>query len=334
MHVDVDGQKRTAEVHVPQGWDGKSALPTLYYFKALKPGAPEPESFTGLSQAADKAGVAVVYLHGEGLLNSYNNGQRDFGRSWWSALTGTKDGPDENKYLNAVHDKLSTRLPLDASRQGLTGFSHGGSEAYALASQNNWVSSVQSDEGYMTGYEKPLNRPMSQQTIHALHDPVIPYGGTEQVGRIADKEAENDMEMSKYSGEPFIDLKFLFHYLEYNHEKNGNMIQDQKYIVDAYNRANGLVDPKTGKAGDPAVTQRGDITTRSWVNTANGAETRQVILGTGTHGWAGSIDHRGDIAVIGIPNETFNASEAMLDFLKKHPLIDVSAKPVETQPAP
>jgi poly(3-hydroxybutyrate) depolymerase len=73
----IDGQERSAQVHLPSNWDGKTALPTLYYLKALHPGDPEPESFTGLSAKADKAGVAIVYLTGEGsMLHGWNNGQR------------------------------------------------------------------------------------------------------------------------------------------------------------------------------------------------------------------------------------------------------------------
>ena len=242
-------------------------------------------------------------------MHGWTNGQRWFG-----------EGADENKYLNAVHDRLGKELPLDPKHQGLVGFSAGGSEAYRLAPLNPWVSSVQTVEGYMTGYEQPLTRPLSRQGIHALHDPVVHFGGTEQVCTQADREAENVMEMSKYAMEPIFDPKMLVHAWACAHEKDGAMVQSQQYIVDAYNRANGLVDPVTGETPAPVVTKSGDIRTRSWLNPANGTENRQVTLSTGTHGWAGSRDHSGDIPIVGIPNGTLNASAEIVRFLKDHSL--------------
>jgi poly(3-hydroxybutyrate) depolymerase len=68
-------------------------------------------------------GFAVVYMRGSNKRNqTYNNGQKVFANN-----------SDENAYLNAVHDMLGKQLPLDEKRQGLAGFSQGGSQAYALA---------------------------------------------------------------------------------------------------------------------------------------------------------------------------------------------------------
>ncbi len=199
---------------------------------------------------------------------------------------------------------------------------------------NNWISSVQSVEGYMTGYEQPLTRPISEQNIHAVHDSIIPYGGTDQVCRQADKEAENDIQAMQLGGEPFINPVSLLHYWECSHERDGAMIQPQQFIVDAYNRANGLMDPKTGQPLAPKLSTDGDITTKSWVNPNTGAETRIVALSTGTHGWAGSTDHTGDVHFhnLGVPNATLDASDAVLKFLVDHPLVD-AAKPVQSAPA-
>jgi poly(3-hydroxybutyrate) depolymerase len=172
-----------------------------------------------------------------------------------------------------------------------------------------------------------LTRPISEQNIHAIHDPIVPYGGTDQVCAQADREARSDIQISHWGGEPYINPVTLLHAWECSHEQDGAVIQPQQFIVDAYNRANGLMDPKTGQPLAPKQSIDGDITMKSWVNATNGAETRIISLGTGSHGWAGSTDHSGDVPFhnIGIPNETMDAADAVLKFLVDHPLIEQRA---------
>jgi poly(3-hydroxybutyrate) depolymerase len=303
--IGTGADKRTFDVHVPKDWDGKSSLPVMYYFNGMRPdGKHEPESFTGLSDRADKMGFAVVYMHGSNEKNqTYNNGQKYFANS-----------TDESSYLNAVHESLAKQLPLDENRQGLAGFSQGGSEIYNLAATNKWVASVQSVEGYMTGYEQPLNHPVSEQNIHALHDPIIPENGTEQVCAQADRELQSVLDSMRYGGEGYFDPKMMLHSETCEIEKKGNFIEPQRYIVDAYKKADGI-------DGDGQTTKTPDTSTYDFRNPTTGAEVRQITLQAGTHGWAGSSDHSGDMMIIGQPNEKVSASDEMAKFLLDHPLI-------------
>jgi len=302
-NVSVNGDNRQFAVHLPKGWDGKSPLPVLYYFNGMRPdGKPEPESFTGLSDRSDKDSFAVVYMRGSNEGNqTYNNGQKVFAND-----------KDENAYLNKVHDTLSAQLPLDQSRQGLAGFSQGGNEVYALAPGNKWVASVQSVEGYMTGMEAPLNHPVSEQNIHALHDPIIPENGTGQVCAQADREAQAVIDAARYNGEGYIDFKGLLHGVTCDIERDHNNIEPQRTIVSTYRGADGA------KAGQTTMTP--DLSIYDFKNLANGTEVRQVTLNQGTHAWAGSTDHSGDIPIIGQPNEKFSASDAIAQFFLNHPL--------------
>jgi poly(3-hydroxybutyrate) depolymerase len=303
--INVGADARPFALHVTKNWDGKSPLPVLYYFNGMRPdGKPEPESFTGLSDRADAMGFAIAYMRGsnEGT-QTYNNGQAIFANS-----------KDENAYLNAVRQAIGKQLPLDEKRQGLAGFSSGGSEAYALAATNSWVSSVQSVEGYMTGYEQPLNHSVSEQNIHALHDPIIPENGTEQVCAQADREAQAVIDAAQYGGDGYIDLLGAFHAVTCEIESNGNNIEAQRTIVNTYKKADGI--DATGE-----VLKTPDMSIYDWRNPATGAEVRQVTLSQGTHAWAGSSDHSGDIPIIGQPNEKFSASDAIAKFLLEHPLI-------------
>jgi poly(3-hydroxybutyrate) depolymerase len=166
----------------------------------------------------------------------------------------------------------------------------------------------------MTGYEKQVNHPVSEQNIHALHDPIVPENGTEQVCSQADREAQAVLDSMRYGGEGYIDPKGLLHAATCEIEKNGNYIEPQRYTVDAYKKADGIT-------GDGQVEKTPDMTTYDYRNPANGAEVRQVTLAAGTHGWAGSTDHSGDMKIIGQPNEKLSASDSIAKFFLDHPLI-------------
>jgi poly(3-hydroxybutyrate) depolymerase len=302
--ISVDGDTRSYAVHVSKNWDGKSNLPVLYYFNGLHPGSNEPESFTGLSERADRGGFAVVYLRGTCDGNTYNNHQ-----SVWGC-----PNTDENSYLNAIHKRIGTELPLDQSRQGLVGFSQGGSEAYDLAAKNKWVSSVQSVEGFTTGYEVTLDRPIAEQSIHALHDSIVPFGGTPQIDKMVQHEAAEEFKTLGLSDA--FNMTSLFHTVESQLENHGNYIQPQQAIIDTYNKANGI----TTK---PEITSLGAVTTYSYHSKQYGTDVQEVVLANGTHGWAGSTDHSGDIHFknIGVPSPDFSASNAVAGFFLSHRLI-------------
>jgi poly(3-hydroxybutyrate) depolymerase len=302
--ITIDGTTRSYAVHVSKKWDGKSNLPVLYYMNGLHPGSNEPESFTGLSERADRGDFAVVYLRGTCRGNTYNNNQPVWGCP----------NTDENSYLNAIHKRMGTELPLDSSRQGLVGFSQGGSEAYDLAAKNNWVSSVQSVEGFTTGYELKLDRPISEQSIHAVHDAIVPFGGTPQIEKVVKREA--DQEFKSLGLSDAVHPLSLFHSVEFQIESHGNYIQPQQSIVDIYNKANGI----TSK---PEITSVGPVTTYSYHSEQYGTDVQEVALGTGTHGWAGSTDHTGDIHFmkIGVPSPDYSASDSVAGFFLSHRLI-------------
>src|SRR5262249_31015266 len=122
--IDVGGKEREYSIHTPKGWDGKKPLPVMYFLNGLSPEKPE-DTFTELSKQADEKGFLLVDMIGSGPLHSFDNGQGVF----------KQDGVNESDFLNSVHKKLQDQLPIDETRQGLTGFSQGGSEVYDLASK-------------------------------------------------------------------------------------------------------------------------------------------------------------------------------------------------------
>jgi poly(3-hydroxybutyrate) depolymerase len=289
--ITVDGKERDYDVHTPKDWDGKTPLPVLYYFNGFSPAGREKESFTGLSERADREHFAVVYMDGAGKGHTYNNGQAVF-----------DDGMDENKYLNAVHDKLKSKLPMNANYQGLAGFSEGGSEALDLAAKNNWVSSVQTVEGYSTKQQQALNRPISAQFINATQDDIVPIGGTASVE-------------AKAKASSWYSPKHIFNAAVAAIEDHNNVIEPQSYSINKFTAADAANTTQKTETNN-----HDEIDT--YKNSSTGVEVKAVKLSTGTHGWAGSTDHSGDIHFmnLGVPNETFNASDSIAAFLLNHPL--------------
>lgn len=329
-----DGETRQYSVHTPANWDGHTPLPVMYFLNGVSPGDPD-DKFTGLRQEADKDGFMLVDLKGNGPLHSWNNGQGVF----------QGDNPNENLFLNSVHDKLSSdagamHTQLDGTHQGLVGFSNGGSEVYDLASKNNWVSSVQSVEGYMTGKEAPLSRPISAQIINADHDPIVPIDGTRSVdGQAASTGALDllgpmgwlanigigaaqgadgaqggllDKLEGALGGAVTRNLSPEAAMLEnfgIVNDKN-NYIEPQAYAVQAYTSAD--------QTGGPVNTQQNGDSIQEYTNTTSGATVRAVRLGTGGHSWAEEADHSGDIPGISNPNTTFPATKEIGTFFMQH----------------
>lgn len=288
--INVDGHQRSYSVHTPKDWDGKSKLPVLYYFNGMNPNHQESESFTGLNQVADKNHCLVVYMHGTGSLHAYNNGQHLF------QISGATQ--NENDYLNAVHNQLQKELPVDSSRQGLAGFSQGGNEAYVLTAQNKWVSSVQTVESYFSGLEGPLKRSVSEQSIHAVNDPIVPIDGsnTSITGKNVESTALSVIDKVAAA-------------------VDHDVMLPSSAITQAYLNADHI----NGRA---VVSHSGDGVISDYTNPQTHAEVTSVVLTNpyATHGWAGSTDHSGDIKDIGMPDKDFNASNAVIDFFLKHPL--------------
>ncbi len=241
---------------------------------------------------------------------------------------------------------------MDETRQGLVGFSQGGSEAHKLAAENDWISFTGSVEGYMTGKEQPLNRPISSLIINAKGDDVIPIGGTKSLtvpailnaavplvgpalvgygaieGALATPAQTSDgffsdlwsrtkavvtgaaggaaSELADLTIAPILENFGLM-------DGTDNYIQPQAYAIKNYVQA---IEPNT----PTTVTNANSDTSETFRNTTTGAEVKAIQLGSGTHGWAGSVVDKDNIPGLGEPNETVNASDEMARAFLAHPL--------------
>lgn len=183
--IDIDGQERHYNLHLPKGYDGKEPLPVVLVFNGwgnkpnqgnLPAGADGMEPVTGFSEKADKDKFIVVYMDGnEKIDRSWNNGQ------WWFSKE------NDLKFVDSVLSGLERDLNVDKSRYYLSGFSQGASFAHRLANaMPERFAALASVGGWLTGKEekeaeradvKPAVSSISILQMHSTDDKVAPFDG-------------------------------------------------------------------------------------------------------------------------------------------------------------
>lgn len=125
------GRQRTYRIHIPAGL-GSAALAPL--FVALHGGVSSAKTLerrAGLNAAAARHRFLVVYPNGEGALGLFRH---------WNAghccATAMREGRDDVGFLRRVIEDVGRRLPFDAERIYVAGFSNGGMLAWRFAAEH------------------------------------------------------------------------------------------------------------------------------------------------------------------------------------------------------
>ena len=133
--LQVDGQSRQFEVHVPKDYDGKSPLPMVYMMHGLTENIDQMKEYSQMNKVADEKGFGVTYLQAQkqdfpGSLGLYkeNSWNLDHG-----TLTNKDPKYDDLSYFKQVKSTVEGELPVDAHKQYLAGFSEGGQAAQYIA---------------------------------------------------------------------------------------------------------------------------------------------------------------------------------------------------------
>lgn len=111
--VIADGQKRSAQVHLPQDLAWSAPRPLLLALHGLGQSAADMASMTGFNTLADQRAFIVVYPETQG--------------GGW--------GMNDTAFITVLLTTLETTLPIDRARIYATGFSEGGFFAEQLACQ-------------------------------------------------------------------------------------------------------------------------------------------------------------------------------------------------------
>jgi polyhydroxybutyrate depolymerase len=174
IHVDVDGTTREVLVHVPPvASEPAPRMPLVIAFHGYSAYAWQLAETARLGPMADAGGFVVAYPQGSGTVPS-----------WYvpGGPTPPPAGVDDIRLVEALLDLASAEGCVDAERVVVMGHSMGGAmaDAVACALADRIVGVI---EVSAVRFAIPCSptRPVHVVALHALDDPVLPYGG----GRIA-----------------------------------------------------------------------------------------------------------------------------------------------------
>jgi len=171
------GRARTAIVHVPSGYTGKTSVPLVLNLHGSGSTAEQQERFTGMDATADASRFIVAYPQAR---------IPDGAGFDWNVpgvpLVGGRAVPagaaDDVAFLKALVVQLEQRYCIDARRVYATGFSGGARMASQLACDAPSVfAAVAPVSGLRYPSPCPTTRSLPVLSFHGTADPVDPYGG-------------------------------------------------------------------------------------------------------------------------------------------------------------
>lgn len=117
-----DGRSRNYQLHVPTGYDHKTAVPLVFDLHAVSINASLENSMTGLRGKSDKEGFILVQPNGIGM--SWNGGP---------LCCAPTNNIDDVGFIRAVRDEVVAELCVDEKRVYSTGISNGGYLTHRIA---------------------------------------------------------------------------------------------------------------------------------------------------------------------------------------------------------
>ncbi|MGH9040838.1 MAG: alpha/beta hydrolase family esterase [Acidimicrobiia bacterium] len=160
---------------VPEGYDGKSAVPLVVLLHGYSSNGPAQNAYFRLSAEADRAGFLLAYP----------DGTRDvMGNRFWNATDACCDffgsGVDDVAYLSSVLDEIAGDYSVDQARVYLVGHSNGAFMAHRYACDHaGRVAAIVTLAGMQ--WQDPAQcqptRPVSVLHVHGEDDGTIRYEG-------------------------------------------------------------------------------------------------------------------------------------------------------------
>jgi polyhydroxybutyrate depolymerase len=183
------GFTRTARVHVPPAYDGKTPVPLVLSFHGRHGQGADQAELSSFHEVGSRHGFMVVYPDGVG--------------KSWNALHGSgeaeKRGVVDVAYVDALLDRLSDRFAIDRNRIYASGMSNGGFFAHRLGCElSRRFAAIASVAGQMAPALarvcKP-SEPVAVMTMHGTRDRIVPMGGGKTEGGGALLSAEKTAEV-------------------------------------------------------------------------------------------------------------------------------------------
>ncbi|TAK00607.1 MAG: hypothetical protein EPO36_08150 [Chloroflexota bacterium] len=183
IELAIDGEDRTALLHVPPGVQPGVPLPLVLVFHEAYMDGQQMVDLTGFSGRADADGFLVAYPNAVG------------DRQAWNTPEATDQASDA-AFARAIVDGLEAEACLDQRRVYAVGLSMGGAMAQLAACRDerivavSLVAAVHGDAGTRC----VPDRPVAAVSIHGLLDPLVPWrGGLNPLPEFADHPAYQDV---------------------------------------------------------------------------------------------------------------------------------------------
>jgi len=174
ISVTIGKTKRTAQLHVPKGYDPKKGASLVLAFHGYGSTASGMRSQTNLDDEADKRGVIVAYVQGIGIASNGFNGGDCCGQPAWIQPA------DDVKLAREIVKSVSEEFCVDPKRVYSAGFSNGGFMSYRIgceaADMFAAVASIAGVLGVAPDKCTP-SRPVPIFHAHGTSDPVVPFKG-------------------------------------------------------------------------------------------------------------------------------------------------------------
>jgi polyhydroxybutyrate depolymerase len=172
--IRVGGQERTYLLHVPAGYDGRTALPLVIVFHGGGATAAGAARMSGMSPKADREKFLVAYPNGTG-----PQGTRFLTWNAWTCCGAALERQvDDVGFVRALIEKLEQERNVDPKRIYATGLSNGGLLTYRVGcALADLLAAIAPVAGALdTDSCRPVS-PLSAIIFHGTADQHVLYDG-------------------------------------------------------------------------------------------------------------------------------------------------------------
>ncbi|WP_166822269.1 alpha/beta hydrolase family esterase [Thalassoroseus pseudoceratinae] len=174
LKLHVDGEERSAVVHIPENYDATQPTPVVLLFHGAGQDKQIILRYTNLAATAEDAGFILVAPDGTGYIRAFNAGGVR-GLTW-------RGSPDDVKFVDRLLNELERITHVDSRRIYACGLSNGGMFCHRLASElSHRVTAIASVAGTLATEKVTATRPVPILHFHGTRDRLVPINGPYQV---------------------------------------------------------------------------------------------------------------------------------------------------------